>query len=75
MEESEDQRGMVCEPMASYAIPQPVDTVMPDDISYASVVDGVLQMTPDLEREIAESESGGFVSMQDFRQRFARWID
>ena len=50
------------------------DTVLPDDMAYAHIVDGVLQVTPDIEKEIAEVERGETVSMTEFKTMFAKWL-
>ena len=42
---------------------------------YAHVVDSVLQITPDIEEEIAEVERGETVSMSEFKTMFAKWLD
>ena len=52
-----------------------MELVIPDDIGYASIVDGVLQVTPDIEEEIAEVERGETVSMNEFKTMFAKWLD
>ena len=54
-----------------YAYEEPV---IPDDVAYAHIVDGVLQVTPDMEEEIAEVERGEVVSMSEFKTMFARWL-
>lgn len=61
------------EPVAdvTYAYEEPV---IPDDVAYAHIVDGVLQMTPDIEEEIAEVERGEVVSMSEFKTMFGRWL-
>ena len=41
---------------------------------YTSIVDGVLQVTPDIEEEIAEAERGETVSMTEFKTMFAKWL-
>lgn len=48
--------------------------VIPDDVDYAHIVNGVLQVTPDIEEEIAEVDSGEIVSMAEFETMFARWL-
>lgn len=50
------------------------EAVLPDDMAYARIVDGVLQVTPDLEEEIAEVECGRTVSMTEFKTMFAKWL-
>ena len=47
---------------------------MPDDVDYARIEDGVLQVTPDIEEEIAEVESGETVTMAEFKTMFAKWL-
>ena len=50
------------------------ESVTPDDVEYAHIVDGVLQVTPDIEEEIAEVERGEVVSMSEFKTMFSRWL-
>lgn len=47
----------------------------PNDVAYAHVVNGVLQVTPDMEEEIAEVERGEVVSMDEFKTMFSQWLD
>ena len=63
----------VQEPAAdvAYAYEEPV---IPDDVDYAHIVDGVLQVTPDIEEEIVEVERGEVVSISEFKTMFARWL-
>ena len=49
--------------------------VLPDDVDYASVVEGVLQVTPDIEEEIAAADCGETISMDEFKTMFAQWLD
>lgn len=49
--------------------------VLPDDVDYASVVEGILQITPDIEEEIAAADRGETVSMDEFKTMFAKWLD
>lgn len=42
---------------------------------YVPIVDGVLQITPDLEDIIEEVELGEVVSMSEFKSMFAKWLD
>ena len=60
---------------AVYAITEMKETVIPDDVDYAHVVDGKLQVTPDIEEEIAEVERGETVSLDEFKSMFSRWLD
>ena len=55
----------------AYAYEEPV---IPNDVDYAHIVDGVLQVTPAFEEEIAEVERGEVVSMSEFKTMFARWL-
>lgn len=48
---------------------------LPDDMDYAHIVDGVLQITPDIEEDIAAVNRGEVVSMGEFKTMFARWLD
>lgn len=50
-------------------------TALPDDMPYANIVDGRLQITPDIEEEISEVERGETVSMSEFKTMFAKWLD
>ena len=47
---------------------------LPDDVGYAHVVNGILQVTPDIEEEIAAVDRGETVSMGEFKTMFARWL-
>lgn len=47
---------------------------IPEDMDYANIIDGILQVTPDLEEEIAEVERGEMVSMGEFKTMFAKWL-
>lgn len=38
------------------------------------IVDGILQVTPDVEEEIAAADRGETISMSEFKAMFARWI-
>lgn len=60
------------EPVAAYAC-EAVQQF--EDLAYAQIVDGVLQITPDIEEEIAEVEHGETVSMDEFKTMFSRWLD
>ena len=71
--EEESSIHMACEPLLAQA--DDVDTAMPDDITYANIVDGRLQITSDIEEEIAEVERGETVSMNEFNMMFANWLD
>ena len=71
--EEESNTNMACEPLLVPAAD--VDIAMPADMPYANIVDGKLQITPDIEEEIAEVEHGETVSMSEFNMMFAKWLD
>ena len=50
------------------------EIVLPDDMAYARIENGVLQVSPDIEEEIAEVERGETVSMTEFKTMFAKWL-
>lgn len=56
------------------ALTEPEVQVIPDDMDYAHIVNGILQVTPDIEEEIAASDRGETVSMSEFKTMFARWL-
>lgn len=62
-----------CEPALATA--EMVEVAMPEDMDYAHIQDCVLQITPDIEEEIAEVERGEVVSMSEFKTMFAKWLD
>lgn len=71
--EEEQSIGKVCEPIA--AAVESVEIAMPENLDYAHVVNSVLQITPDIEEEIAEVERGETVSMSEFKSMFSKWLD
>ncbi len=70
--EEESNANMACEPLQAHA---DVNIAMPNNMPYANIVDGRLQITPDIEEEIAEVERGEPVSMSEFNMMFAKWLD
>ena len=48
--------------------------VLPGDVDYADVVEGILQVTPDIEEEIAAADRGETVQMDEFKTMFAKWL-
>ena len=48
--------------------------IYPDDVDTVHIVNGILQVTPDIEEEIEEVERGETVSMSEFKTMFARWL-
>ncbi len=47
--------------------------VIPVDVDYADIVEGILQ-TPDIEEEIAAADRGETVQMDEFKTMFAKWL-
>lgn len=47
---------------------------LPEDMDYAHIEGGVLQITPDIEEEIAAAERGETVQMSEFKSMFAQWL-
>ena len=72
--EEEDGSCLTAQEPAADAVCAYEEPVIPDDVAYAHIVDGVLQVTPDMEEEIAEVERGEVVSMSEFKTMFARWL-
>ncbi len=72
IEEENNGCQMLSEP--AVALAEPRMQVLPDDVLYAYVEDGVLQVSPDIEEEIVEVERGETVSMTEFRNMFAKWL-
>ena len=72
IEEEINSNLMVQEPVAAYACEA---AALPSDTSFARVVDGVLQVTPDIEDEITAVEKGETVSMDEFKTMFSKWLD
>ena len=56
------------------ALAEPEVQAIPDDVDYAHIVNGILQVTPDIEEEIAAVDRGERVSMGEFKTMFARWL-
>ena len=49
-------------------------TVIPRDTDYAHIINGVLQITPGIEEEIAAADQGQMVTMDQFKSMFAKWL-
>lgn len=71
--EEEDGRCMKASE-AAVAFAEPKVREIPEDMDYANVIDGVLQVTPDIEEEIAAVDRGETVSMGEFKTMFAKWL-
>lgn len=61
------------DPAVAYA--KALDSAMPNGIPHANIENGILQVTPDIENEISETESGETVSMYEFKSMFSKWLD
>ena len=59
---------------SAVAFAEPEVLAIPEDMDYANIVDGVLQVTPDIEEEIAAVDRGETVSMGEFKTMFAKWL-
>jgi len=64
---------MASEP--AVAVANTVDVAIPSGITHAHIKDGVLQVTADIEEEIAEVNRGEIVTMSEFKTQFAKWLD
>ena len=72
--DEEDGKVMTAnEPSAATAMA--TEYALPEDVDYANIVDGTLQVTSDIEDEIAEVGRGEVVSMDEFKTMFAKWLD
>ena len=47
---------------------------MPDDVDFAHIVNGILQVTPDIEDEIAEVDRGEQKINGRIKTMFAKWL-
>jgi hypothetical protein len=56
------------------ALAEPEVQAIPDDVEYAHIVNGILQVTPDIEEDIVAVDRGETVSMSEFKNMFARWL-
>ena len=68
IEEENKNNLLLQEPVVAYACEA---AALPNDVAFARVVDGVLQVTPDIEEEIAEVDRGETVSMDEFKTMFS----
>jgi len=57
------------------ALAEQAALAVPDDMDYASIVEGILQVTPDIEEEIAAADHGETVQMDEFKTMFSKWLD
>lgn len=71
--EEDSSTQMVSEPVAAVAIAETM--IVPNDIPYAHIENGTLQITSDIDEEFAEVDRGETVSMGEFKTMFAKWLD
>ena len=71
--ENETADMKVSDPAVAYATV--VNSAMPDGLPYANIENGTLQVSQDIEAEIAEVERGEIVSMNELNSMFAKWLD
>lgn len=72
-EEETNNNFIASEPAAALA--EQEIPVLPDDVDYASIVEGILQVTPDIEEEIAATDLGQTVQMDEFKTMFSKWLE
>jgi len=60
---------------SAMALEEQETLVLPEEMDYTSIVEGILQVTPDIEEELAAVERGETVSMDEFKTMFAQWLD
>ena len=63
--EETGNHSLASEPAAALA--EQETFVIPNDVDYADVVEGILQVTPDIEEEIAAVDRGETISMSEFK--------
>ena len=63
-----------CADESAAALVEEETLVMPDQVDYANIVEGILQVTPDIEEEIAAVDRGETVQMDEFKKMFAKWL-
>jgi hypothetical protein len=62
----------VAEPAMVMAVQ--AEQAIPDNVAYARIENGILQVTTDIEEEIAAADRGETVSMPEFKTMFAQWL-
>ena len=65
IEEEDGSSLTACEPAVALADTE--EQTLPDDVGYAHVENGILQVTPDIEEEIAAVDRGETISMSEFK--------
>ena len=72
--EEETNNSLIASESAAALVEQET-LALPDDMDYASVVEGILQVTPDIDEEIAAVDRGETIQMDEFKTMFAKWLD
>ena len=72
--EEETSNSLIASESAAALVEQET-LALPDDMDYASVVEGILQVTPDIDEEIAAVDRGETIPMDEFKTMFAKWLD
>lgn len=70
----EESDNPCCADESAAALVEEETLVMPDQVDYANIVGGILQVTPDIEEEIAAVDRGETVQMDEFKKMFAKWL-
>ena len=69
----EEDLSAVSEP--ALALSETSEIPLPVETDYAHVVNGILQVTPDIAEEITEAERGQVVSLEEIKGLFSQWLD
>lgn len=72
LEEENGSCMLVSEP--AVALEEQYVLPLPDDVDYAHVENGTLQVSSDIEAEILEVDRGETVSMSEFKTMFSQWL-
>ncbi len=70
--EETGNHSLASEPAAALA--EQETFILPDEVNYADVVEGILQVTPDIEEKIAAAERGDTVQLDEFKMMFGKWL-
>lgn len=74
LEEEDGSCQTAAEPAEAVAYAEPEVEVTPNNVDYAHIENGILQVTPDIEEEIAAVDRGETISMSEFKTMFAQWL-
>lgn len=70
----EEDSGCLTVAEPAVAMAATTEQAIPDNVAYARIENGVLQVTPDIEEEIADADRGEVVAMGEFKTMFAKWL-